>query len=67
MVQLYNLAQDPGEKENLQDRYPERVQQMKALLEKMVVEGRSTPGELLKNDVPVQVVKKPSKKKLEDQ
>ncbi len=67
VVQLYNLAQDPGEKENLQDRYPERVQQMKALLEKMVVEGRSTPGELLKNDVPVQVVKKPSKKKLEDQ
>jgi arylsulfatase A len=67
VVQLYNLEQDPGEKENLQDRYPERVQQMKALLEKMVVEGRSTPGEPLKNDVTVQVVKKPAKKKLEDQ
>jgi arylsulfatase A-like enzyme len=65
-VQLYNLDQDPGEKNNLQDKYPERVQQMKSLLEKMVADGRTTPGDPLKNDVTVQIIKKPAKKKIED-
>lgn len=57
-VQLYDLAKDPGEKTNLQADYPERVAAMRAELEKMITQGRSTPGEALKNDVPVQALKK---------
>ena len=64
--QLYNLEQDPGEKDNLEAKYPERVQQMKAALEKMIADGRTTPGEPLKNDVAIKLIKQPGKKKLED-
>lgn len=37
--QLYHLARDPGEKINLAARYPEKVQQMSALLEKIRLGG----------------------------
>jgi hypothetical protein len=57
-VQLYDLSKDPGEKTNLQAQFPERVASMKAELEKLIARGRSTPGEDLKNDVPVQLIKK---------
>ncbi len=57
-VQLYDLSKDPGERNNLQAAFPERVAAMKAELEKIVARGRSTPGEDLKNDVPVQLIKK---------
>jgi arylsulfatase A-like enzyme len=65
-VQLFDLSQDIGERNNLQDKYPERVAAMKAELDKIIAHGRSTPGDDLKNDVPVQVVKKAGKKKLAD-
>lgn len=52
-VQLYNLADDIGEAENLAARQPERVAAMKALLEKLITRGRSTPGTPQKNDVKV--------------
>jgi len=52
-VQLYNLADDIGETKNLAAAQPERVEKMKALLEKLITEGRSTPGAAQKNDVPV--------------
>lgn len=51
--ELYNLAEDVGETTNLADRYPDRVEAMKNLLEKLIREGRSTPGPRQKNDVPV--------------
>ncbi|MFZ9413029.1 MAG: arylsulfatase, partial [Opitutales bacterium] len=51
-------SKDPGEKTNLQAQFPERVAAMKAELEKIIARGRSTPGEDLKNDVPVQLIKK---------
>jgi arylsulfatase A-like enzyme len=57
-VQLYDLSKDPGERKNLQAQFPERVAAMKAELEKLIARGRSTPGEDLKNDVPVQLIKK---------
>ena len=57
-VQLYDLSKDPGERTNLQAEFPERVAAMKAELEKIIARGRSTSGEDLKNDVPVQLVKK---------
>ncbi len=49
-VQLYNLAEDIGETKNLAAAQPERVAQMKALLEKLIADGRSTPGAAQKND-----------------
>jgi arylsulfatase A-like enzyme len=52
-VQLYNLADDIGETKNLAAAMPEKVAEMKALLEKLITDGRSTPGALQKNDVEV--------------
>jgi arylsulfatase A-like enzyme len=52
-VQLYNLAEDLGETKNLAAEQPERVADMKALLEKLITQGRSTPGAPQKNDVNV--------------
>jgi arylsulfatase A-like enzyme len=52
-VQLYNLADDLGETKNLAATMPEKVTEMKALLEKLITYGRSTPGALQKNDVEV--------------
>jgi arylsulfatase A-like enzyme len=52
-VQLYNLADDLGEKKNLAASMPEKVAEMKALLEKLIANGRSTPGAAQKNDVEV--------------
>ncbi|MFI3331764.1 MAG: arylsulfatase [Rikenellaceae bacterium] len=51
-VQLYNMKTDPSEKTNLQDKYPEKVEELKALLTKYIKEGRSTPGKAQKNDGP---------------
>ena len=57
-VQLYDLSKDPGERKNLQAEFPERVAAMKAELEKTIARGRSTPGDDLKNDVEIQLIKK---------
>lgn len=52
-VQLYNLADDLGESKNLAAALPGKVAEMKALLEKLITDGRSTPGAPQKNDVKV--------------
>ena len=52
-VQLYDLADDLGETKNLAATMPEKVAEMKTLLEKLITHGRSTPGEPQKNDVEV--------------
>ena len=52
-VQLYNLDDDLGENKNLATAMPEKVAEMKALFEKLIADGRSTPGALQKNDVAV--------------
>jgi arylsulfatase A-like enzyme len=52
-VQLYDLSQDIGESHNLAADMPEKVAQMQALLERLIVEGRSTPGAAQSNDVQV--------------
>ncbi|HUS07139.1 MAG TPA: arylsulfatase [Bryobacteraceae bacterium] len=41
--QLYNLAADPGEKNNLAERNPAKVDALTALLEKIRATGRSRP------------------------
>ncbi len=52
-VQLYNLADDLGETKNLAASQPEKVAEMKALLERLITDGRSTPGAKQANDVKV--------------
>jgi arylsulfatase A-like enzyme len=56
-VQLYDMTSDQGEQTNLQEEHPEIVQRLTAKLQKIVAEGRSTPGPKQKNDVPVKIVK----------
>ena len=51
-VQLYNLKSDPVESNNLQRQHPAKVEELKALLTKYIVEGRSTDGEPQLNDGP---------------
>ena len=52
-IQLYNLDDDISESRNLAAEMPDRVDEMKALLEKLITNGRSTPGPRQKNDVKV--------------
>jgi arylsulfatase A-like enzyme len=59
-AQLYDLAADLGETNNLAASMPEKVADMKALLEKLITDGRSTPGEPQKNDVEVVRFPKPT-------
>lgn len=52
-VQLYDLANDLGETKNLAAELPDRVSEMKTLMEKIITGGRSTPGSKQANDVEV--------------
>ncbi len=52
-VQLYDLNGDIGEKNNLAADKPETVTEMRALMGRLVTDGRSTPGARQKNDVEV--------------
>jgi len=54
-LQLYNLQDDLAEQHNLVDRHPQIVQQLTALLEQVVANGRSTPGPAQHNDSTVQI------------
>ena len=56
-VQLYDLSADPGERKNLQASHPAIVKRLTAALEKLVADGRSTPGSAQKNDVPIDITK----------
>ena len=53
LVQLYDLADDLGERRNVAVNNPKQVEMMEALLEKLIVQGRSTSGPKQKNDVKV--------------
>jgi len=52
-IQLYDLAADIGERDNVQAKHPEIVARLKALLEKYVADGRSTGGAPQENTTPV--------------
>jgi len=51
--ELYHLGEDLSESRNLVSEHPKRVEQMKRLLEDLIVRGRSTPGMKQKNDMKV--------------
>ena len=48
--QLYNLKNDPSETTNLYATNTEKVEELKSLLVKYIIEGRSTPGVPQEND-----------------
>lgn len=48
--QLYHLAEDPREENNLYETNPEKSTELKQLLIKYISEGRSTPGLTQQND-----------------
>ena len=49
-MQLYNLAADIGEKNNLINEYPEKAAELKAAIKKIILNGRSTPGQIQENE-----------------
>jgi arylsulfatase A-like enzyme len=51
-AQLYNLADDLGETKNLYAARPEKVKELTVLMERLVKDGRSTPGLKQMNDKP---------------
>jgi arylsulfatase A len=55
--QLYDMERDPAESENLATAQPERVAKMRAALESAIARGRTTPGPVLGNDAPIQLIK----------
>lgn len=50
--ELYNLAEDPGERQNLFGRYPEIEKRLEKKITLIVQSGRTTPGQPQSNDVP---------------
>jgi|GEM_PF-1906436 len=61
-VQLNNMAKDAGEQSNEYKSHPEIVARLTALLEKYVANGRSTPGEVQKNDATIELWKEEAKR-----
>ncbi len=51
-VQLYNMKSDIAEEHNLEGEYPEIVEEFRTELAQIVENGRSTKGEVQKNDGP---------------
>ncbi len=52
-VQLYDLAIDLGEKNNVEAEHPDVIKRLTAQLDAIVANGRSTPGAPQENDVAV--------------
>lgn len=61
-VQLFNLAEDIGETNNLQAEYPERVIAMTKVLKHYVETGRSTDGPVQSNATEVNIYALPIKR-----
>ena len=48
--QLFNLANDPSESNNLAAQHPEKIAELGKLLDQALAQGRTPPGPALKND-----------------
>lgn len=55
-IQLYDVNDDTGEKTNVCAQHPDVVERLTALMEKYILEGRSTPGAPQKNEGQDQVL-----------
>lgn len=60
-VQLFNLADDIGERYNLQAKHPDRVKSLTETLKRYVENGRSTPGPVQSNATKVNLYAAPVK------
>lgn len=49
-MQLYNLEEDIGETKNVIAEHPEKAQELKTALAKIILDGRSTSGSIQEND-----------------
>ena len=49
-MQLFNLKEDIGETKNLIANYPDKADELKAALKKIILDGRSTSGATQEND-----------------
>ena len=54
-IQLYDLSNDIGETTNVQDKHPDVVKRLTAMLQDYVDRGRSTPGIPQKNNGAVKI------------
>ena len=59
LVQLYDMDKDVGEQNNLAAAMPEKVQELRKLLEGQINNGRSTPGPKQENDAAINIDKAP--------
>ncbi|MFT5129205.1 MAG: arylsulfatase A [Rhodothermales bacterium] len=59
LLQLYDMRKDLGEQNNLAASMPEKVDALRALLQRQVESGRSTPGPAQQNDAKVVIYKAP--------
>jgi len=59
-VQLFNLNRDPGETQDLSAGHSDKVKQMLADYQKVIRDGRSTPGPHLSNDRVVKAFRPPA-------
>jgi len=57
MIQLYDMEVDPQEANNLHVDRPDKVRDLLGILEQLVADGRSTPGEQQQNDAQVDIWK----------
>ena len=55
-IQLFNLAEEPGEETNLVSKHPDQVDKI-GVLREIIDNGRSTPGKKLNNDVEIVMIK----------
>ncbi len=58
-TQLYDLSTDIAESKNLQAAHPDEVARLTKLLERIIADGRSTPGAKQANDVQILLRKDP--------
>jgi len=49
-IQLFNLKTDPGERDNLVQKNPQKLLELLALLDSQIKAGRCTPGKPVSND-----------------
>jgi arylsulfatase A-like enzyme len=64
-VQLYNLSNDIAEARNVQADHPDVVARLSQVLDRIIANGRSTPGSAQTNDVPINVTK-PNRKEAKE-
>ena len=60
-TQLYDLTEDLAESKNLVAEHPDEVERLTKLLERIIADGRSTPGAKQANDAPIQIRKQAGK------